>query len=420
MKNKLISLGLALVLGVSLSACFGPTLTEIALPSEPLELATGETATLETAYIYDGETPENAQPDITYTSSDENIATVSEDGTVTGVAEGQATITATVGDLSAVQEVNVTIPVDRLTAEDFSLHLSDGTQNIPYAVTPENFSGSLTFAVADEKVATVTEDGKITPVAVGETALTIIAPNGKAVSVTVDVWDGPKSLTLSAGKTEITQGSGTQISVTDDQGNEVSAENLLWASSDDTTAVVTNGWVDMTGTGDVTITASNEHGISASIDLTGTAPAPKAATSTGNTSGGSGSNSTSAAPSVGGGSAPANNSGHGTFTIYGDGYAFDLQNNIRAEAGVGALTWDNALGDIAAARCQQIATDFSHNGAQTAENIAWGPSDSSSVIAGWQNSPGHYANMVNSGFTCGAIVHMYDGDGCNFWVAVFQ
>ena len=220
MKKKLISLGLALVLGVSLSACFGPTLTEIALPSEPLELATGETATLETAYIYDGETPENAQPDITYTSSDENIATVSEDGTVTGVAEGQATITATVGDLSAVQEVNVTIPVDRLTAEDFSLHLSDGTQNIPYAVTPENFSGSLTFAVADEKVATVTEDGKITPVAVGETALTIIAPNGKAVSVTVDVWDGPKSLTLSAGKTEITQGSGTQISVTDDQGNE--------------------------------------------------------------------------------------------------------------------------------------------------------------------------------------------------------
>lgn len=420
MKKRLISLGLTLALGVLLTACFGPSLTEITLPSEPLELATGETATLETAYIYDGETPEDAQPDITYTSSDENIVTVSEDGTVTGVAEGQATITASVGNLSAVQGVIVTIPVESLTAENLSLRLSDGAQNILYTVTPENFSGTLTFAVADESIATVTDDGKITPITVGETTLTIIAPNGKAVSVAVDVWDGPKSLTLSAGKTEITQGSGTQISVTDDQGNEVSAENLLWSSSDDTTAVVTNGWVDMTGTGDVTITASNEHGISASIDLTGTAPAPKASASAGSTSGGSGSNSTSAAPSVGGGSAPANNSGHGTFTVYGDGTAFDLQNNIRAEAGVSALTWDNGLGDIAAARCQQIATDFSHNGATTAENIAWGPADSATVISGWQASPGHYSNMINSGFTRGAIVHMYDGDGCNFWVAVFQ
>lgn len=420
MKKRLISLGLTLALGVLLTACFGPSLTEITLPSEPLELATGETATLETAYIYDGETPEDAQPDITYTSSDENIVTVSEDGTVTGVAEGQATITASVGNLSAVQGVIVTIPVESLTAENLSLRLSDGAQNILYTVTPENFSGTLTFAVADESIATVTDDGKITPITVGETTLTIIAPNGKAVSVAVDVWDGPKSLTLSAGKTEITQGSGTQISVTDDQGNEVSAENLLWSSSDDTTAVVTNGWVDMTGTGDVTITASNEHGISASIDLTGTAPAPKASASAGSTSGGSGSNSTSAAPSVGGGSAPANNSGHGTFTVYGDGTAFDLQNNIRAEAGVSALTWDNGLGDIAAARCQQIATDFSHNGATTAENIAWGPADSATVISGWQSSPGHYSNMINSGFTRGAIVHMYDGDGCNFWVAVFQ
>ena len=68
---------------------------------------------------------------------------------------------------------------------------------------------------------------------------------------------------------------------------------------------------------------------------------------------------------------------------------------------------------------KQLLADFSHNGASTAENIAMGPADASTVISAWSASSGHYANMVNSGFTRGAIVHIYDGDGCHFWCATF-
>lgn len=65
--------------------------------------------------------------------------------------------------------------------------------------------------------------------------------------------------------------------------------------------------------------------------------------------------------------------------------------------------------------------DFSHNGAQTTgENIAVGYADAASVIAAWQGSSGHYANMINTVYTRGAIGHMYDGDGCHYWVAVFE
>lgn len=429
MKRKLISLGLAAAMAVSLAACSGPQLTEITLPAEPLELATGETATLETGFVYDGETPENAQVEVTYSSDDEAVATVSEDGTVTAVAEGDATITATAGEFTATQGVVVTVPVESLTVSDLTMHIDDGAVAVAYTVVPENFSGELTMTIADESIATVSADGMVAPVAEGETTLTIMAPNGKTASAAVSVWSGPKSLSLAAGKTEVTTGSGTQISVTDDQGNVVDTESLLWASGDESIAVVTNGWVDVVGTGDVTITASNNYGISASVELTGVAPAPKPAATTGGAAGGSSAagaaggsgSSAGGAASVGGGSAPAANSGHGYFTVYGDGTAFDLQNQVRAEAGVGALVWDNGLGDIAAARCEEIAVDFSHNGMRTAgENIAMGPGDSSSAIAAWQASPGHYSNMVNSGFTSGAIVHMYDGDGCHYWVAVFQ
>lgn len=416
MKTRLKLFCTVLAAAFMLTACGGPKLIGVALPETPLVLATGETATAETSYTYDGETPENAQPEVVYTSGDETIATVDENGVITGVAEGETTITATVGELSASRTVSVIIPVERLEAESMALHLTDGPAALSYTVVPENFTGELTFASANNSIATVDADGQITPVAVGDTNVTVTAPNGMTATAQVRVWDGPKELTLTPAKTEVTKGSGTQISVTDEQGNDVDAESVTWASSDETVAQVSGGWVDVTGTGAVTITASTEYGVSASVDLTGVAPAAQPAASAGSAA----SSSAAEAPSVGGGSAPANNSGHGTFTIYGDGTAFDLQNSIRAGAGVGALTWDNGLGDVAAARCQQIATDFSHNGATTAENIAWGPADSATVISGWQSSPGHYANVVNASYTRGAIVHMYDGDGCNFWVAVFQ
>lgn len=417
MKNQIKLFCIALAGAFMLTACGGPKLIGVTLPETPLVLATGETATAETSYTYDGETPENAQPEVVYTSGDATIATVDENGVITGVAEGETTITATVGELSASRTVSVIIPVDSLTAEDISLHLADGAAPLTYVVTPEHFTGNLTFASADESIATVDAAGQVTPVAVGDTTVTVTAPNGLTATAAVHVWDGPKALTLTPGKTEITTGGGTQIAVADEAGNEVAAESLTWASSDETVAQVSGGWVDVTGTGAVTITASTEYGVSTSVELTGVAPAARPAASAGAASG-----AATGGETYGGGSAPAANSDgtlHTNWTLYADGTAFDLQNQVRASAGVEPLTWDSALGDIAWERCKQLLADFSHNGASTAENIAMGPADASTVISAWSASSGHYANMVNSGFTRGAIVHIYDGDGCHFWCATF-
>lgn len=417
MKNRLKLFCTVLAAAFMLTACGGPKLIGVELPETPLVVATGETATAETSYTYDGETPENAQPEVVYTSGDATIATVDENGVITGVAEGETTITATVGELSASRTVSVIIPVESLTAEDASLHLADGAAALAYTVTPEHFTGELTFASTDETIVTVDADGPLTPMAVGDTTVTVTAPNGLTATAQIRVWSGPKELTLTAAKTEVTKGNGTQISVTDEQGNDVAAESLTWASSDETVAQVSGGWVDVTGTGAVTITASTEYGVSSSVELTGVAPAARPAANAGATSG-----AATGGETYGGGSAPAANSDgtlHTNWTLYADGTAFDLQNQVRASAGVEPLTWDSALGDIAWERCKQLLADFSHNGASTAENIAMGPADASTVISAWSASSGHYANMVNSGFTRGAIVHIYDGDGCHFWCATF-
>lgn len=109
MKNQIKLFCIALAGAFMLTACGGPKLIGVTLPETPLVLATGETATAETSYTYDGETPENAQPEVVYTSSDEAIATVDENGVITGVAEGETTITATVGELSASRTVGVSL-----------------------------------------------------------------------------------------------------------------------------------------------------------------------------------------------------------------------------------------------------------------------------------------------------------------------
>lgn len=417
MKNRLKLFCTVLAAAFMLTACGGPKLIGVELPETPLVVATGETATAETSYTYDGETPENAQPEVVYTSGDATIATVDENGVITGVAEGETTITATVGELSASRTVSVIIPVERLEAESMALHLADGPAALAYTVVPENFTGELTFASSNNAIVTVDANGQITPVAVGDTNVTVTAPNGMTATAQIRVWDGPKELNLAPAKTEVTKGSGTQIGVTDEQGNDVEAESLTWASSDETVAQVSGGWVDVTGTGAVKITASTEYGVSSSVELTGVAPAARPAANAGATSG-----AATGGETYGGGSAPAASSDgtlHTNWTLYADGTAFDLQNQVRASAGVEPLTWDSALGDIAWERCKQLLADFSHNGASTAENIAMGPADASTVISAWSASSGHYANMVNSGFTRGAIVHIYDGDGCHFWCATF-
>lgn len=419
MKNQIKLFCIALAGAFMLAACGGPKLIGVTLPETPLVLTTGETATAETSYTYDGETPENAQPEVVYTSGDATIATVDENGVITGVAEGETTITATVGELSASRTVSVIIPVDSLTAEDISLHLADGAAPLTYVVTPEHFTGNLTFASADESIATVDAAGQVTPVAVGDTTVTVTAPNGLTATAAVHVWDGPKALTLTPGKTEITTGGGTQIAVADEAGNEVAAESLTWTSSDESIATVTEGWVDVTGTGAVTITASTEYGVSTSVELTGVAPAARPAASAGAASGAAAGSASSGGSGAGGSSAPAAGAGHGYWTVYGDGGALDLINGIRASVGLGALTWDDGLGDIAAARCRQLMDDFSHNGMTAPEICAMGAPDASSVVSSWQASSAHYAQMVYEGYTRCAVAHCYDGDGCHYWCATF-
>ncbi len=116
---------------------------------------------------------------IKWKTSDKKICTV-EDGLVQAVGVGEATITATAGDLKAEAKVVVTatnkVPTVTLDKEDVSLKVGDAIVVNGY-VTFKNKAklGEYTYSSNDESIATVDENGKITGVKIGETTVNVVA-----------------------------------------------------------------------------------------------------------------------------------------------------------------------------------------------------------------------------------------------------
>lgn len=80
-----------------------PAVEALYLSEDAVTLGTGDAATL-TLYAEPEEVDVSAA---VWTSSDESVSTVDEEGTVTAVAEGEATVTATLGGVEAICEVTV-------------------------------------------------------------------------------------------------------------------------------------------------------------------------------------------------------------------------------------------------------------------------------------------------------------------------
>ena len=117
---------------------------------------------------------------LTYGSDNEAVATVDETGKVTPVAEGTAVITATFTasdtDEFASEEVSYTLTVtDPRQDNGLAYSAAEYTANInePFTnpLTNPN-SLAVTYSSSDEAVATVNENGEVSPLAVGTAVIT--------------------------------------------------------------------------------------------------------------------------------------------------------------------------------------------------------------------------------------------------------
>ena len=115
----------------------------------------------------------------------------------------------------------------------------------------------------------------------------------------------------------------------------------------------------------------------------------------------------------------------------------DILNETRAAVGENALTMDEELLETAMQRAAEISLYYSHtrpNGqdcfsafrlnnvcqVSRAENIAVNQSTPEEVMNDWNNSSGHYANIINSRYQSVGIGCFVDSNGMCYWVQCFD
>lgn len=134
--------------------------------------------------------PENATvKDVIFTSSDETVATVDENGNVIALREGECIITVTSADNPAVyKEIHITVNRKTYTIEvaDELILQPDDVKNLNVLVTPTVDASMITYSVDDESVVSVDADGNVTALRPGAANITItVGGDVKVVRVVV-------------------------------------------------------------------------------------------------------------------------------------------------------------------------------------------------------------------------------------------
>lgn len=179
--TRIACLIMAVVMAVSLVGC-GVDITSVGLPTD-IVMEKGETQQLNIEYGTDDKAEQEkiaeaaSKLNLTWTSSDEEVATVDETGLVTAVGAGEADITVSVSDanISSTTHVKVVITPTGVEAPD-SIELVTNGENskaLGAKMTPEDATEvKLAYESSDENVATVDENGVVTAVADGECVIT--------------------------------------------------------------------------------------------------------------------------------------------------------------------------------------------------------------------------------------------------------
>lgn len=168
-----------------------PKTEKIEFISDKLELPVTQSGTLEYKV-----TPIDSIEKKIFTSSDDSIVTVDENGNIVAKKDGTAEITLTMGSVSAKITVvvkNKDIPVEKITFGETDVTVIKGSNyELSWTISPKYPTNStLTFESSNKKVATVDKNGVITGVAEGTATITAKAASGVKATVKVTV-DGRK------------------------------------------------------------------------------------------------------------------------------------------------------------------------------------------------------------------------------------
>ena len=234
--------------------------TRVTLSQTELSLVKGATATLTATVLPTDATNQKVR----WSSNNTSVATV-ENGTVTAVSGGTATITVTTedGNHTATCEVVVTdpIPVSGVTLSETELPLLIGaTETLTATVVPSDATNQkVRWRSSNTSIATV-ENGTVTAVSGGNTTITVTTEDGNhtatcEVTVTVPVT----GVTLSQTELPLVKGATATLTATV-VPSDATNQKVRWSSNNTSVATVENGTVTAVSGGTATIKVTTEDG----------------------------------------------------------------------------------------------------------------------------------------------------------------
>lgn len=230
-----------------------------------IKLEVGESYTALTTF-----TPSTVKaPEITWTSADSAIATVSSNGVITGINVGTTDVTAACGDLTAVCRVTVgktLIPVREITfVEDaFTLiynndDLSQG--KVKVIVSPAEASDpAVTFMSSDPNIVSVDADGNLLAKSAGTVTITATSSNGVSQSCVVSSVPIIDNISLNVNSFSIIKGNVSKIIAQVSPGGTCNESSLTWESlNPDIVSVDNSGTITANKVGKTTILLKSSY-----------------------------------------------------------------------------------------------------------------------------------------------------------------
>ena len=254
-----IGKGTTVITATSLSGGFVAECTiNVIVPIEGLTLSkTTETLVVgENTSLQAVITPTDASiKSIEWSSSDEAIATVSQDGTVTAINKGIVEIMVSVTDeedtnLKATSVITIeenaspVIDITNVTLNKETITIHQGkTEKLLATIEPDDATDKdLFWSSSDETIATVSEDGTVTAINKGTTTITVSNQDG-TVKDTAEVTVIIPLLDVTLTETAIVEVGNTINLIALVNPSDANINSVEWVSSDNTIAEVDNNGV---------------------------------------------------------------------------------------------------------------------------------------------------------------------------------
>lgn len=227
------------------------------------QIVEGQTLNLSTAIE-----PSNSTDTITWSSSNDKIARVSNKGVVTAMGSGKAIITVTtLSGKTATCKVTVLKEANKISLNKKSAEIIKGKSvKLKYTLPKNTASKKISWISSNSKIVKVDKKGKVTAVKAGTAYVLVTTASGATAKCKIVVKNIATSISLN--KKEVTLKLGKNTTLKYSVPKNTIANGIKWSTSNKKVAYINNGKITGVGIGKAVITVKMSNGKKASCTVT--------------------------------------------------------------------------------------------------------------------------------------------------------